>query len=140
MGRWTYADIAQSTPRSASSPSPPPTKPSKISSMVRYSKFSYLFHADLLSAEIADPSSATTNAVHTTRKVTQPPGGPTSVTISGGEIVEQDALSMAPPRGSDAAGGSGEGAEGQKDEGVTLTHTEKAEMASVTMETDGIER
>jgi hypothetical protein len=71
--------------------------------------------------------------------VTQPPGGPTSVTISGGEIVEQDALSMAPPRGSDAAGGSAEEG-GQKDEGVTLTHTEKAEMASVTMETDGIER
>jgi hypothetical protein len=47
---------------------------------------------------------------------------------------------MAPPRGSDAAGGSAEGAEGKEDEGVTLTHTEKAEMASVTMETDGIER
>jgi hypothetical protein len=46
---------------------------------------------------------------------------------------------MAPPRGSDAAGGSAEEG-GQKDEGVTLTHTEKAEMASVTMETDGIER
>lgn len=93
--------------------------------------------AHLPLAEIADPSSGTTN-VHTTRKVTQPPGGPTSVTISGGEIEEQDALSMAPPRGSDAAAGAG--GSGQQDEGVTLTHTERAELASVTMETDGIER
>ncbi|GHJ87006.1 hypothetical protein NliqN6_3408 [Naganishia liquefaciens] len=117
------------------------TNYTEISKLPKYASFGKFSQAatneavkDLVDAEIADPSSATSN-VHTTRKVTQPPGGPTSVTISGEKYEEQDALSMAPPRGSETATGSG-----QQDEGATLTHTEQAELASVTMGTDGIER
>lgn len=87
-----------------------------------------------LIAEIADPSSSA-DKVHTTRKVTQPPGGPTSVTIAGAEIEEQDALSMAPPR---KAAGEGQEEE-EEDNGVTLTHTEKAEVRSVSVNMDGEE-
>lgn len=86
------------------------------------------------SAEIADPSS--NDKVHTTRKVTQPPGGPTSVTIAGAEIEEQDALSMAPPR---KAAGEAQGGQDEEDNDVTLTHTEKAEVRSVSVSMDGEE-
>lgn len=91
-----------------------------------------------VTAEIADP---TTTAPHTTRKVTQPPGGPSNITISGGELVEEDALSMAPPKGSSGASGA-EGTEeaGDGGEGVTYTHTERAEVRSVSVDLDNDER
>lgn len=85
-------------------------------------------------AEIADPTT-TSSAPHTTRKVTQPPGGASNITISGGELVEEDALSLAPPKESTS---SGQGEE--EGEGVTYTHTEKAEVRSVSVDMDGEER
>ncbi|KAJ9114228.1 hypothetical protein QFC22_005680 [Naganishia vaughanmartiniae] len=119
------------------------TNYTEISKLPKYATFGKFSQAatnqavkDLVDAEIADPSSA--DKVHTTRKVTQPPGGPTSITIAGAEIEEQDALSMAPPR--KAAGEAQEGQEEEEDNGVTLTHTEKAEVRSVNVNMDGGEQ
>ncbi|KAJ9092450.1 hypothetical protein QFC21_006832 [Naganishia friedmannii] len=118
------------------------TNYTEISKLPKYATFGKFSQAatnqavkDLVDAEIADPSSA--DKVHTTRKVTQSPGGPTSVTISGADIEEQDALSMAPPR--KAAGETQEGQEEDEDNGVTFTHTEKAEVRSVSVSMDGDE-
>ncbi|KAJ9111332.1 hypothetical protein QFC20_002623 [Naganishia adeliensis] len=121
------------------------TNYTEIAKLPKYATFGKFSQAatneavkDLVDAEIADP---TTTAPHTTRKVTQPPNGPSNITISGGELVEEDALSMAPPKGSSGASGA-EGKEeaGDGGEGVTYTHTERAEVRSVSVDLDNDER
>ncbi|KAI5449413.1 hypothetical protein NCC49_004698 [Naganishia albida] len=117
------------------------TNYTEIAKLPKYATFGKFSQAatneavkDLVEAEIADPTT-TSSAPHTTRKVTQPPGGASNITISGGELVEEDALSLAPPKDSTS---SGQGEE--EGEGVTYTHTEKAEVRSVSVDMDGAER
>lgn len=114
-----------------------------------------------MTAEIADPShgeqqqqqgnkddesSSNNNSggFRPTRKVTQRPGGATSVSIFGGEYDESDALSMAPPKPSGVAGpsaappasGEGDDDDNKQDGEPRVIHKEHAEFAGVSFSTE----
>ena len=84
-----------------------------------------------LPAEVADPHTEDSennkdSEFRPSRKVTQPPGGKSTINIVSGEYEEEDALSLAPPKPSKA------GEKGEEQEGTpVLTHTERVSFTGV---------